>query len=176
MKNTICMYAQHLREKHQAIYALLDTLSNEEREKDRGSYYKSISGLFRHCISGMYFFLGIYKTALEAGSAAAKTIDAIKDCSIPDGALTGAQWTALKPVMEAISVGFVDFAAALRDDEFNASVNVEWYGGNPPAVPLSFMIHQLIVHTVHHQGQISQILDEMNIENNYSGINVKFIA
>jgi uncharacterized damage-inducible protein DinB len=37
------------------------------------------------------------------------------------------------------------------------------------------MFSQLIAHGTHHRGQISQVLDELGIDNNYSGINVAFL-
>jgi uncharacterized damage-inducible protein DinB len=38
------------------------------------------------------------------------------------------------------------------------------------------MLHNLGAHGTHHRGQISQILDELKIDNDYSGINVRFLS
>jgi uncharacterized damage-inducible protein DinB len=38
------------------------------------------------------------------------------------------------------------------------------------------MLHNLSAHGTHHRGQISQILDELKIDNDYSGLNVQFVA
>jgi uncharacterized damage-inducible protein DinB len=56
-----------------------------------------------------------------------------------------------------------------------APVKLDWYSGNPPSVPLPFMFQQFIIHGTHHRGHISQILDELTIANDYSGINVAFV-
>jgi uncharacterized damage-inducible protein DinB len=37
------------------------------------------------------------------------------------------------------------------------------------------MLEQHVAHNTHHRGQISQILDSLKIENDFSGINVKFL-
>jgi uncharacterized damage-inducible protein DinB len=37
------------------------------------------------------------------------------------------------------------------------------------------MLQQIVVHGTHHRGQISQILDSLKIDNDYSGINVRFL-
>jgi uncharacterized damage-inducible protein DinB len=37
------------------------------------------------------------------------------------------------------------------------------------------MLYNLTAHGTHHRGQISQILDELKIDNDYSGINVQFL-
>jgi uncharacterized damage-inducible protein DinB len=33
----------------------------------------------------------------------------------------------------------------------------------------------MVAHTIHHQGQISQILDELKVEHSFSSIDVKLI-
>jgi uncharacterized damage-inducible protein DinB len=55
-------------------------------------------------------------------------------------------------------------------------VKLDWYKGKPATVPLSVMLQQLVTHNLHHRGQISQILDSLKIDNDYSGINIKFLA
>jgi uncharacterized damage-inducible protein DinB len=37
------------------------------------------------------------------------------------------------------------------------------------------MLSQILTHGTHHRGQLSQVLDELKIDNNYSGINVAFL-
>ena len=175
MKNIYQMYAHSFREKNEAIYALLDRLSHEEREKDRASYYKSLSNLFRHVLFGQQLFMDMFRGALGAESAAAKALERLKGLGSEEGALSEAQWKALKTRMAEINAALIGFAEALEPAECAAPVTIAWYGGKPPAVPLSFLFHQMAVHTVHHEGQISQILDELKIEHNYASINVAFM-
>jgi len=58
------MYAKYNKVGNRTVYDLLDKMSNDDREKDRGSYYGSLSGIFRHIIGGTQYFLGIYKNRL----------------------------------------------------------------------------------------------------------------
>jgi uncharacterized damage-inducible protein DinB len=69
----------------------------------------------------------------------------------------------------------VNFVSALSDKDLDELVTLNWYKGKPPAVPLAFMLQQLTVHNTHHRGQVSQILDSLKIDNDYSGISVKFL-
>ena len=69
----------------------------------------------------------------------------------------------------------VEFVKALKDEDYNAPVKIDWYKGKPPSMPLSFMLQSLTVHNTHHRGQISQILDSLKIDNDYSGINAKLL-
>jgi len=174
--NEAKIYAKYNQAGNKTIFGLLDKMSNDEREKDRGSFYGSLSGLFRHIIGATRFFLGLYKASLSGNSVALKAISAIETLpKLPEGALNAAQWKELESVINTIDAAYVGMAEVLSESDLNLPVKVEWYGGNPATVPLSFMLSQLVVHNTHHRGQISQILDSLKIDNDYSGINVSFL-
>jgi uncharacterized damage-inducible protein DinB len=173
MAQVFVTFAKYNQEANKKVLDLLYKLSNDEREKERGSYYHSLSGLVRHIGDGTLFFAGMFRGAL--GSApAAKPLGALEGISLPEGSLTEAQWKQAAADIAAADQALVDCAAALTDADLAAPVKLNWYGGNPADVPLSFMLCQLNAHNTHHRGQISQILDELNIDNDYSGINVEF--
>jgi uncharacterized damage-inducible protein DinB len=179
MKDTL-IYAKYNQAGNKAIYNILNSMSNEEREKDRGSYYGSLSGLMRHVLGGTKFFLGMYKGALADGahtdSAALKAVSAADSVPFPaEGALSESQWKELGSALEAVDAAYINMAQALTEAELSRPVKIDWYGGNPDSVPLSFMLSQLVVHNTHHRGQISQILDSLKIENDYSGIGAEFL-
>jgi uncharacterized damage-inducible protein DinB len=167
------MYAKYNREGNKTLYAILDKLSNADREKDRGSYYGSLSGLYRHILGGACFFLGtIFKPVLAGNAAASKILASLDGLSLPEGALDEGRWKALSAAFETADTAIVETAAALTEEDLKLPVKVEWY---PASVPLFFMFHQLMVHGIHHRGQLSQILDELKIDNDYSGINAAFL-
>jgi uncharacterized damage-inducible protein DinB len=175
MKDIFLMNAKYNREGNKTVLALLDKLSNEDREKDRGSYYGSISGLVRHILGGTVFFLGMFKTALPGNAAALKALAPAEGLSAPKERLTEAQWKSLAAVFEAADDALVNLIAALSEADYKAPVKVNWYGGSPDAAPLYFMLQSLIAHGTHHRGQLSQILDELKIDNDFSGINIAFL-
>jgi uncharacterized damage-inducible protein DinB len=174
--NEALMYAKYNQEGDKTIFGLLDKMSNEDREKDRGSFYGSLSGLFRHIIGCTQFFLGMYKTALSGNAAALKAISAIETLpQFPEGTLSEAQWKELESALTTADSAYINMAQALSESDRNLPVEIDWFGGNPGSVPLSFMLSQLVVHNTHHRGQISQILDSLKIDNDYSGISVSFL-
>ena len=165
------MYAKYNMECDATVYDILSRMSNAQREEARGSFYGSLSGLLRHVLGGTYFFLTLIKPALEGNAAALKTISSMPE--IPgDGELDGEGWRKLGETMKAVDAAYVDMAQALGAADMGLPVKLDWYGGNPDSVPLSFMLSQLLVHNTHHRGQISQILDGMKIENDFSGIGI----
>ena len=175
MKEAV-MYAKYNQEGNRIIYDLLSAMSNDEREKERGSYYNSLSDLFRHILGGTSYFLGLFKDSLNSNAGALKAISAIDGISFPDkGQLSEAQWKELSAVMKTIDAAYVSMAEALTDADLPQPVKIDWFGGNPASTPLSFMLSQLLVHNTHHRGQLSQILDSLKIENDYSGISLEFM-
>jgi uncharacterized damage-inducible protein DinB len=175
MKEIFEMYTKYNQAGNKEIYGILDKLSNDQREQDRGSYYGSLSALFRHVLGGTWFFLGLYKGVLGGNAAALKALAPLEGFSLPEGTLTEAQWKGLGAALDTVDAVYVNLAAALNDADLKLPLKTEWYGGNPAEVPLSFMLHQLVVHNTHHRGQISQILDSLKIDNDYSGIDVQFL-
>jgi uncharacterized damage-inducible protein DinB len=115
------------------------------------------------------------KDAVAKNAAASKALEALASLSVPENAITAAQWAALEKSLQTIDDAFVNLAAALTDADLNSPVKLDWYGGNPATVPVSFMLSQALVHGTHHRGQISQILDTLKIDNDYSGIDVAFL-
>ena len=179
MKET-AIFAKYNQAGNKTIFNILNAMSNEEREKDRGSYYGSLSGLLRHVLGGTRFFLGMYQVALGDSAlgegAAHKTVSVVDGVSFHvEGALTESQWKELGSALEAADLVYVNMAQALTEADMSRPVKIDWYGGNPASVPLSFMLSQLLVHNTHHRGQISQILDSLKIENDYSGIGAEFL-
>ena len=168
------MYARYNQAGNRKIYDILNGMSNEEREKDRGSYYGSLSGLFRHTLGGTWFFLDMFRTPLAGNAAALKSIAALPPLPA-EGPLTEAQWKELGAVLEAVDVAYIGMAEALSVTDLQLPVKLEWYGGNPDSVPLVFILSQLLVHNTHHRGQISQVLDSLKIDNDFSGIDIAFL-
>ena len=169
------MYAKYNQAGNRKVYELLSGLSNEIREKDRGSYYGSLSGLMRHVIGGTYYFLGLFKTPLKNEDKALKAIASLPPMP-PEGSLNEAQWKELGVILEEVDAAYISMAESLTESDLQMPVKIEWYEGNPDSVPLSFMLSQLLVHNTHHRGQISQLLDALEIANDYSGIDIAFFT
>jgi uncharacterized damage-inducible protein DinB len=163
------MYARHNRDSNKQVYEMLSAMTREEREKDRGSHFGGLSAMLRHGLATTQYFFGLYAPALAGNAAAQKALSA--EAGFPEeGELDDAQWKDLGAAMEAIDGAWIGMAEALSADDLNLPVKLDWYGGNPEAVPLYFMLGQLVAHNIHHRGQISQVLDEMKIQNDFSGI------
>ena len=178
MKEVFLGFAKYNEETNKIIAGILGKLSNDDREKNRKGYYGSLSELYRHVLGGTFYFLSLFREAVSGNAEALKAVEPLANkakVEIPEGKLTEAQWKKLVSSAKIIDKAFVDFVSALEEKDYEAQVKLGWYKGKPPSVPLRFMLQQHVVHGAHHRGQISQILDSLKIENDYSGINVKFL-
>jgi uncharacterized damage-inducible protein DinB len=174
MKELFVIFAKQNEEADKAFASILNGMSNEEREKNRKSYYGSLSGLARHVMGGTFFFLGKFKEAVAGNTAALKALEPLaKIESFHDvKKLDEAQWKKFFSGLKTVDKAYIDFTAALTDEDLKKPVG--WFG-KPATVPLSFALQSLVAHNIHHRGQISQILDSLKIDNDYSGINGKFL-
>ena len=175
MKKAFLSFARQNEEANKTIAGILGKLSNDDREKDRKSYYKSLSALFRHNYEAAAYFLGLYKSAVPENAVAQKAVMPLAKLEELKGKLTEDQWKKAVSFSKIADKAMVDFIGALKDSDFDAQVKIDWYKGKPPSTPLWFMLEQFIAHNIHHRGQISQILDSLKIDNDYSGINLKFL-
>ena len=175
MKNIFLTFAKQNQEAGKTIAGILSKMSNEDREKDRKSYYKSLSGIFRHNTGAAVYFLTLMKDAAADNAAAQKALQPLAKCKEFSGKLTEEQWKQAVSFSKIADKAVIDFIDALEDKDFASPVTIDWYKGKPPCAPLMFMMQQLVSHNIHHRGQISQILDSLKIENDFSGINIKFI-
>jgi uncharacterized damage-inducible protein DinB len=175
MKEVFLAFAKYNEEANKTIAGILGKLPNEEREKNRKSFYGSLSGLYSHNVGATCYFLSLLKGAVEANAGAMKALAPLAKIEEQKGKLSEEQWKKLVSFGKIADKALLDFITALNDSDFEAQVKIEWYRGKPPSVPLRFMLQQLTVHNTHHRGQISQILDSLKIDNDYSGINVKFL-
>ena len=174
MKEVLLMYARYAQRANASAIALLDGLSVDARNEDRKSYYKSLSGLATHAFGGAVYFHSMFRAAAPA---AAKALKASEGLSCPEGdKLDAAQWAELKRVAAVADQATIDFIGAASEKELTTLVKVPWMmKERPEGVPICFLLHSLYVHGTHHRGQISQVLDEMGIEHDFSGLDVEFL-
>ena len=175
MKEFFVIFAKQNEDADKAFVSILDKMTNEDREKNRKSYYGSLSGLARHVLGGTFFFLGKFKEAVEGNAAALKALEPLAKVETFHDAkkLDEAQWKKLCSGLKIADKAYVEVVSALSDKDLEKPI--QWFG-KPATVPLSFALQALVAHNLHHRGQISQILDELKIDNDYSGINAKFLG
>jgi uncharacterized damage-inducible protein DinB len=174
MKELFVIFAKQNEDADKAVISILNGMTNDEREKNRKSYYGSLSGLTRHVLGGTAFFLGMFKDAVAGNAVAEKVLEPLAKLELfyDVKKLDEAQWKKVCAALKSADKAYTAFTGALSDEDLRKPV--KWFG-KPATVPLSFALQALIAHNIHHRGQISQILDSLKIDNDYSGISPKFL-
>jgi uncharacterized damage-inducible protein DinB len=171
MKEMLLMYARDSERANASVAALIDKLPPEERSRDRKAYYKSLEGLLNHLIGGTTYFLGLLAASLPRLKEFAAKAKGYPEFEKP---LTAEEWTDLKAALAESDAAMVALVRSLEEDELTAPIKLDWYQDRQ-TVPFSFLFSQFFVHGIHHRGQISQILDELGIDHDFSGIDVAFM-
>ncbi|HEX9060324.1 MAG TPA: DinB family protein [Clostridia bacterium] len=163
-------YLIHLMKYNQSadrqVIKLLSELSDSDRQSDRKSYYKSLQGLLEHIAGGALFLQKLIKASCpEVGGLNHKYIDYRLD----PGNNTFQDFSEIQAALETLDSAFVEMVESVTDEDLKKIVLF-----NLPKIkleyPLGIFIMQYLNHGTHHRGQISQILDEMGIDNNFSSI------
>ncbi|MDR1319365.1 MAG: DinB family protein [Treponema sp.] len=175
-KEIFVHFAKYNEEADRAVVSILDKMSQEDREKNRKSFYGSLSGLARHALGGTFFFLGMFRESVAHNGAALKALGPLAGVELfHDKKISEAQWKKVAGDFKTVDKAYVGFVSALSEEDLDAPVKISWYKGKSQ-VPLYFMLQQLTAHGIHHRGQISQVLDSLKIDNDYSGLNVKLLG
>jgi len=173
MKEVLLMYARYTKRANADAFALLDALSEEAMNADRKSYYGSLASLAAHIAGATLYFQSLFRASCPAAAQALKATESLK--TPHDSHVTPDEWRQLKDIAAASDQATIDLVEALSDKDLACPVKLDWYDGKPGTVPLCFLAHQLSTHGTHHRGQISQILDELGIEHDFSGIDLEFL-
>jgi len=75
--------------------------------------------------------------------------------------------------VEIIDTAMIDFVTLITEEELDKSIPVTSFNGVENQF-VWFILIQCFTHATHHRGEISQILDEMGIENDFSGLKQKY--
>ena len=173
MKEILLMYAKYAKYANESVLEILDGLSAEDRDKDRKSYFKSLSGLVTHVVGSALYFLGLFRASSPAAVQALKGAEGLEVAE--KDSLSAAEWSELKRACAIVDQATIGLIEKLSEEELAHPTPLDWYDGKPEAVPLCFLIHPAFVHETHHRGQISQLLDEMGIEHDFSSIDIEFL-
>ena len=151
-----------------AVAAVLGRMPEAERLRNRGSFAESLHGLLDHIAEGaLYFQRELRRSYPSAASLAHPFLErrtVYRQLNFPS-------FAELEEVVEATDRAFIDLASELTDGDLARVIPVESVHGVEQRTTLLVLL-QALNHAAHHRGQISQILDEMGIENDYSGIGV----
>jgi uncharacterized damage-inducible protein DinB len=171
MKSLLLMYAHYSRRADESVGELFKSLDMKKLNEKGKAFCGSLIDLYRHIASGVTYFQGMIRASIPQ---AVHTLPESPEPKLGEGPLKAEELKILIAALSKANQAFVDFIAALPQADFSLPVNLDWYPDRK-SVPLHFILNQLFVHGIHHRGQISQLLDELQVEHDFSGIDLEYM-
>jgi uncharacterized damage-inducible protein DinB len=171
MKSLLLMYARYSKRADESVAALLESLDQQTLNQPGKAYHGSLIGLYRHIAEGVAYFQGLIRASVPQ---AVQILRAGPEQQLGEGPLNVEGMKALTASLSRANQAVVDFLTALSETELSLPVDLDWYPDRK-SVPLHFILNQLFVHGIHHRGQISQLMDELKVEHDFSGIDLEYL-
>jgi len=144
----VTTFARYSQWQNRSLYTAADGLTDEERKRDRGAFFKSIHGTLCHILFGDQIWLHRF-----AGTPAPK------GKSIADSATTIPDWTELKAERVRFDDVFIGWADGLEPEWLEGDFT--WRSGaynRDVTRPKWLLVTHLFNHQTHHRGQVHALL------------------
>ena len=154
------------------MMGILEKLSPEQITKDVHSFYGSILGLLNHIlVSDVFGIKRFCKQFPELEQIKAKLptfrMEGWKDIIWPSLAV-------LKPIRTAVDEALKQACELLTEKQYASVLTYKNWDGKTMQKPSWLVLIHMFNHQTHNRGQIAVILDQMGVDNDYSGIIEKF--
>jgi uncharacterized damage-inducible protein DinB len=144
----MAQYNTHMNEK---LYAMCAALSDEERRRDRGAFFKSIHGTLNHLVwADRAFLIRVLQWDLEIGEPNTVLFD---------------DFAALTNERKRFDAIILDWANQLEDATL--SQPIEFFSvvyQRRRRMPLYLMVVQMFNHQTHHRGQLTTLLSQLGLD------------
>ncbi|MBX3664392.1 MAG: damage-inducible protein DinB [Burkholderiales bacterium] len=144
------LMARYNRWMNDRLYALCAEITDAERKKDRGAFFRSIHGTLNHLLFGDVVWMGRFQ---GTGTPAAIIAELHAD------------FGELRTAREAMDARILDWTATLGDGwlaaPFTYVSNVDRKSRTMPAWAA---VAHLFNHQTHHRGQLTTLLSQLGIE------------
>ena len=139
--------ARYNRWQNRSIYGAADTLSPQERLRDRGAFFKSIEGTLNHLLWGDKMWLHRFAATPK-----------------PEGGIAGsasgiAEWDQLKTERKAVDEAIVIWSEGVAEDWLSG--NLTWVSSAARrefTKPNWLLVTHFFNHQTHHRGQVHAML------------------
>jgi uncharacterized damage-inducible protein DinB len=173
MKELFQLLSKYNAQTNAEMMGVLEKVSAEQITKDVGSFYSSIIGLLNHVlvsdVFGIKRFRKQYPEIVEQINPKLPTfrMEGWKDIIWPSLAV-------LKPIRLAVDEAGQQLCDLLTEKQYAALLQYKNWDGKEMQKPGWLVLLHMFNHQTHNRGQIALILDQMAVDNDYSGILDKF--
>jgi uncharacterized damage-inducible protein DinB len=149
-----------------AVSNILDKMADADRKKDRRAFVQSLHGLLDHIAEGEIYFQKQLQSHFRESKALQHDFIAVET---QYNKINFREWPELKEAIMVLDQAFLSLIKEMEEQEIDKIISVDSFEGKKDT-SIGLFLLQAQNHATHHRGQISQILDELGIQNDYSGI------
>jgi uncharacterized damage-inducible protein DinB len=170
MKEIFVFMAKYNKITNQTIMDILQGMAAEDIVKDTGSFFKSILGTLEHVLQSDVGYLGRIAGNIPNVADLLANLPEVSHSHESEEL----QWATLdefRPVREAVDGILADVMDRLPEDLFPSEITFTDWRGEEQTKFAWYMLLNMFNHETHHRGNVSALLDQMGVENDYSGMN-----
>ena len=145
---TMARYNQWMNER---IYEICAQLSDEDRKRDAGAFFKSIHGTLNHVLVGDKVWYGRFTGTTFAFASLAQELHA--------------EFADLRADRAAMDRSILEWAQSLTDEDLESELSYT-SAVKPQArrYPMWFAVAHFFNHQAHHRGQLTTLLSQRGID------------
>jgi|GEM_PF-2414653 uncharacterized damage-inducible protein DinB len=164
MTQSLRLFAKYTTATNEKLGALLAAMDPAEYVKDRTAYYKSIQGLHLHLLTTTKFL----QTLIRTNSDNKYLVSPLTEEAFELKAGTAAEACRLQGEYDR---NFLAFTSVLDEkDVTHPKTRRTMRSGRTFLLSLSDLLTQYMIHTTHHRGQLSQLLDELGLDHDFGSV------
>ena len=168
MKELFQLLSNYNAQTNAQMMGVLEKVPAEQITKDVRSFYGSILGLLNHIlVSDVFGVKRFFKQYPELEQTRAKLptfrMEGWKDIIWPS-------LTVLKPIRTAVDEAIQLACELLTEKQYASVLRYKNWDGKEMQKPSWLVLLHMFNHQTHNRGQIALILDQMGVDNDYSGM------
>jgi uncharacterized damage-inducible protein DinB len=141
------MMARYNAWQNHTIVDCADGLSTEQRQADRGAFFKSVLGTLSHALWGDLSWMGFF----DGGPSS--------DCAISKSGTRYADWEDFKSRRKSMDRRIMDWAGGLSPADVTSDLEWRWSPDGPETqAPKLLVFSNLFTHSIQHRGQVHALL------------------
>jgi uncharacterized damage-inducible protein DinB len=166
MKEVIAAFAKYNKGANLALLDALDKAGTDIAKKASGTFYKTILATIQHCLWSELTWLKRYKVLGDYSSLRADILgEDVEALKVKIGEDYQKTVTSIKE-MDSI---FSAFADEIKPEDLQRSIKFKNAKGEEQERICWQTIFHVLNHGTHHRGEISGVLDNFGVNNDFSG-------
>jgi uncharacterized damage-inducible protein DinB len=170
MKELFELYATYNKKANDSMINILKQMPEENIKKDMGTYFKSIFGTLEHNIQSNIMWFRRTNRLFQQKYICISSHEIIK---LPDSDIKkriDAEYKYIFGIKRQLDDLFEQYVKELNEEDFDKRLRYKNMKGEELERTYWNTIVHIFNHETHHRGVISAMLDQLKINNDYSGI------